>query len=151
MNEMTTTRQQRGTVPALMRDTFRQLLDEWMDGPLHELESTVGAWSPRTDIEKTDEGYVLHAEVPGVDADDIEITIEDNTVTVRGERRFYDERDEDGFNRIERRFGSFHRSIRLPEPINADAVEARHDNGVLTLTIPTREDAKARRIKVTPS
>lgn len=148
MGETAPTPTRPSDLPGVMRSTLRQLMDEWLDGPMHELESTAGAWSPRADIEETDEGFVLHAELPGVDPDDIEVTVEDNTVTVRGERRFYDERTEEGFRRIERRFGAFHRSIRLPAPVNADAIQARHDNGVLTVTIPMQADATPRRIKV---
>lgn len=119
--------------------------------------STAGAWSPALDVEEESDRFILHVELPGMQPDDVDITLEENVLTISGERRFYpdrarpsgdDERDTDGFRRVERRFGRFHRAVRLPDRVKADKVEARYDNGLLVITVPKAEEAMPRRIEV---
>jgi HSP20 family protein len=111
--------------------------------------ATAGAFAPALDVEETEEGYTLHVELPGVPADDVEVSLEENVLTVTGERRFYDDRSTDTFRRIERHVGRFHRSVRLPDRVHPDGVTATAKDGVLTITVPKAEDAKPRRIQVT--
>lgn len=134
-------------LPTLLSD-LEQLFEDRLR-PLAEETATSG-WAPRIDMEETEDSYVVHAELPGVEVDDISVSIDDDLLTVRGERHFYEEREEQGFTRRERRFGSFYRALRLPLPIDADAIEARQHNGVLTITVPKTEDTRSRRIEVTP-
>ncbi len=108
-----------------------------------------GGWSPELDIEETDDAYVLHVELPGVKPDDIEIGLEEDLLTIEGTRDFYDEREAEGFRRIERRFGSFHRAVRLPAQVDADEVRADHEDGMLTVTVPKAPQARPHRIEVT--
>lgn len=110
--------------------------------------ATAGAWSPVLDVEETDEAFVLHTEVPGVPPEDIQLSLDEGVLTVRGERRFYNDRTDDGFRRIERSFGAFHRAVRLPGPVDAQHIEATCANGVMTVTVPKAEEAKPRRIEV---
>jgi HSP20 family protein len=109
---------------ALLRDEmdrmFRQLL-----GRAGDEATAVGAWLPRVDVEETDEAYVVHAEVPGVNVDDIAVRIDEDMLIVDGERRFYEEKDEEGFRRIERSFGAFHRALRLPGHVESRKVSGR--------------------------
>ncbi len=112
--------------------------------------ATAGAWSPALDVEETADRFVLHVELPGVKPDDVDITLEENVLTISGERKFYDQREAEGFRRVERRFGRFHRAIRLPDRVNPDSVEARYQDGLLTVTVPKAEEAKPRRIEVQP-
>jgi HSP20 family protein len=111
--------------------------------------SPAGAFSPALDVEETEEGFTLHIELPGVDAENVEVSLEENVLTIAGERRFYDERDADGFRRIERHFGRFHRAVRLPDRVDPDGVSASYRDGLLTITVPKAEEAKPRRIQIT--
>jgi HSP20 family protein len=140
-------RRDEGMLPSL-RDEFENLMHEWFDRPFG-IETGTGAWAPRCDLEDTDKAYVMHVELPGVEPDEIEVSVEDHTLTVRGERRFYEEKAEDGFTRRERSFGSFYRAVRLPDSVDADSVDASHSNGVLTVTVPKAAETRARRIEVT--
>jgi HSP20 family protein len=113
-----------------------------------ERPATAGAWSPALDVEEDEERFTLHVELPGIDPNDVEVSLEENILTIGGERRFYGESSEEGFRRIERRFGRFHRSIRLPDRVAGDQVEARYKDGLLTVVVPKAEEAKPRRIEV---
>lgn len=111
--------------------------------------STAGAFSPSLDVEEDENGFTLFVELPGVDPSDVEITLEENVITIAGERAFYGKRSQDSFRRVERRFGTFHRAVRLPDRVDGERVEASYDQGLLTITVPKSEDAKPRRISVT--
>jgi HSP20 family protein len=113
-----------------------------------ERPATAGAWSPALDVEENQDGFVLHIELPGVRPADVEVSLEENILTVSGERSFYDERDTESFRRVERRFGRFHRAVRLPDRVSGDDVEAEFKDGMLTITVPKAEEAKPRRIEV---
>lgn len=109
---------------------------------------TAGAFSPALDVHEGPDAYTFYVELPGVTADEVEITLEENVLTIAGERAFYDEVDDDDFRRVERRFGRFHRSVRLPDRVAGDQVTARYGDGILTITVPKAEDAKPRRISI---
>jgi HSP20 family protein len=113
-----------------------------------ERPTTAGAWSPVLDVEESEDGFVLHVELPGVGPDDVEVSLEENILTITGERSFYRDRNADSFRRVERRFGRFHRSIRMPDRVDSDRVEASYKDGLLTITVPKAEEAKPRRIEV---
>lgn len=117
-------------------------------GTRGEGASSAGAWSPALDVEETEDGFVLHVELPGVSADDVEVALEENVLTISGQRDFYDDKAAEGFRRIERRFGRFHRAVRLPDRVAADDVAATYRDGLLTVTVPKAEEAKPRRIAV---
>jgi HSP20 family protein len=106
------------------------------------------AWAPPLDVHETADRFVITVELPGLGPDDVEISVEDNVLTLSGERRFYDERSENDFHRIERRFGSFARTLTLPSTADAEGIEASFDAGVLTISVPKREEAKPRKIEV---
>ncbi len=116
-----------------------------------ERPATAGAWSPALDVEEDEESFTLHVELPGVDPDDVEVSLEENVLTISGERGFYDEKESEGFRRIERRFGRFHRSVRMPDRVDGANVEARYKDGLLTIVVPKAEEAKPRRIEVKAS
>ncbi|MGC4174683.1 Hsp20/alpha crystallin family protein [Demequina sp.] len=107
-----------------------------------------GAFAPALDVEETDEGFTLHVELPGISPDDVNLSIEENVLTIAGERAFYSDKTTDGFRRVERRFGTFHRSVRLPDRVDPDAVTAAYADGIVTVTVPKAESAKPRRIQV---
>jgi HSP20 family protein len=110
--------------------------------------ASAGAFTPALDVEEDDERFILHVELPSVDPENVEVSLEENVLTIAGERRFYDDREAEGFRRIERHFGRFHRAVRLPDRVAADQVEANYRDGLLTITVPKAEEAKPRRIQV---
>ena len=107
-------------------------------------------WDLALDVAEHEESLVVQASVPGVNPDDLDIIISDNMLTIKGERKTDKSIDEGQYKIRERHYGSFARTINLPLPVNADAVDAAYENGVLTLTIQKAEDAKPHRIAVKP-
>jgi HSP20 family protein len=107
-----------------------------------------GAWNPSVDIYENKDHIVLEAELPGMNRDDFELTVENNVITLRGERQFEKKEDSDNYHRVERSYGSFTRSFTLPQTVSADTATAEYRNGVLRVTLPKREETKARRIQV---
>jgi HSP20 family protein len=106
------------------------------------------SWLPAIDVFDTKEAVVLKAELPGMDPDDIQIEVEDNVLTLKGERRFEEEVDEERYYRVERRYGSFQRSLALPQGMQAAAISAGYEDGVLTITVPKVEAEKPKRIEI---
>lgn len=107
-----------------------------------------GAWSPSVDIYENKEQIVLEAELPGMNREDFDLTVENNVITLRGERRFEKKEDTDNYHRVERAYGSFTRSFTLPNSVSGEGASADYRNGVLRVTLPKREETKARRIEV---
>ncbi len=105
-------------------------------------------WVPPVDVYESPERFVITMELPGVSPDEVDISIENSVLTVRGERSFYQQMAERDFHRIERRFGSFGRTVSLPSTADAERIEASFDAGVLQIEVPKREEAKPRKITV---
>jgi HSP20 family protein len=112
--------------------------------------ATATAWAPALDISERKDAYLVTVELPGVEADDLEITMEDGLLTIQGERHFAHDSSEQHFHRVERRYGAFRRSITLPAQVQAEQIEASVDNGVLQILVPKMEEAKPKRIQVRP-
>jgi HSP20 family protein len=108
------------------------------------------AWAPALDISERKDAYLVTVELSGVEADDLEITLEDGLLTIQGERHFAHDSSEQQFHRVERRYGAFRRSITLPAQVLAEQIEASFDNGVLQILVPKMEEAKPKRIQVRP-
>ena len=111
-------------------------------------EGSLSAWAPAVDIFETEHELVVKADLPDIDPKDLDIRVENNILTIRGERKFEKQVNEDKYLRVERSYGSFARSFTLANTVNAEAIKAEYQNGVLTLTIPKREEAKPKQIKV---
>ena len=111
-------------------------------------ESNLTAWAPAVDIFETEHELVVKADVPDVDPKDLDVNVENNILTIRGERKFEKNVNEENCLRIERAYGSFSRSFSLASSVNSEAIKADYQNGVLTLSIPKREEAKPKQIKV---
>ena len=124
----------------LFRDAF--------SSQLGETELSTRSWAPPVDIYETEDAIVLKAELPGVDPKDVEVRVEDNTLFLKGERKFEKEVKEQNYHRVERSYGSFARSFSLPNSISTDKVKAEFKDGMLTLTMPKREEAKPKTIKI---
>jgi HSP20 family protein len=111
---------------------------------------TATAWAPALDISERKDAYLVTVELPGVEADDLEITLEDGLLTIQGERHFAHDSSEQQFHRIERRYGAFRRAITLPAQVMAEGIQATAEDGVLQILVPKMEEATPKRIKVRP-
>jgi HSP20 family protein len=107
-----------------------------------------GSWSPNVDIYENKDHMVLEAELPGMKREDFDLSVENNVITLRGERHFVKKDDSDNYHRVERAYGSFTRSFTLPNTVSAEGATAEYKNGVLRVTLPKREETKARRIEI---
>ncbi len=107
-----------------------------------------GAWIPTVDIYENKDHIVLEAELPGMNREDFEVTVENNVLTLRGERRFEKKDDSDNYHRVERAYGAFTRSFTLPQTVAGEGAVAEYKNGVLRITLQKREEVKARRIEI---
>jgi len=112
--------------------------------------ATTTAWAPALDISERKDAYLATVELPGVEPDDLQITLEDGLLTIQGERHFAHDSTEQQFHRVERRYGAFRRAITLPAQVQAEQIEASFDNGVLQIVVPKMEEAKPKRIQVRP-
>ena len=118
------------------------------DGGRTGEESNLTPWAPAVDIYETEHELVVKADLPDVNPQDLDIRVENNILTIRGERKFENKVNEENYLRVERSYGSFSRSFQLANSVNSDAINADYQNGVLTLSIPKREEAKPKQIKV---
>ncbi|QHN02092.1 Hsp20/alpha crystallin family protein [Granulicella sp. WH15] len=107
-----------------------------------------GSFVPAVDVYEDAQKVVLKLEVPGIRQEDLDIRVENQTLTVKGERKFEAEEKEENFHRIERRFGSFVRSFTLPQTVDTAEVQAKYDNGVLAVTLPKKEAARPKQVKI---
>lgn len=128
-----------------MMDRMNQL----MDGIFGEgVESDAVAWGPAVDITENDDSFQITAELPGIRMDEVKISLENNVLTIKGEKKSEVTKNKRNYRRIERCYGQFQRSFNLPSSVNAEKVKAEMDNGVLTVTLPKAEEAKAREIPI---
>lgn len=105
-------------------------------------------WSPKVDIYETDNSYVLNAELPGLTKEEINIDLNDNTLTLKGEKKFEEKVEKESYVRVERSYGNFARSFVLSEDVNPEGITANYKEGVLEVTLPKKEEAKPKEIKV---
>jgi len=105
-------------------------------------------WLPTLNVSESDEAVRVTAELPGVNPKEVDISISDDLLTMRGEKKAEKEESDSDYHRIERSYGAFSRTVRLPAVIDADKVEATFKDGILTINLPKREEAKTRRVKV---
>jgi HSP20 family protein len=131
---------------ATLQEQFNRLFNDVL-GRTGE-ESNLTAWAPAVDIFETGHELVVKADLPDIDSKDLDIRVENNILTIRGERKFESKVSEDKYLRVERAYGSFRRSFSLANTVNSEAIKADYQNGVLTLTIPKREEAKPKQIKI---
>jgi len=112
--------------------------------------SRATAWAPALDISERKDAYLVTVELPGVEAEDLQITLDDGLLTIQGEQYFAHDSSEQHFHRVERRYGAFRRSITLPAQVIAEGIQASVDNGVLQILVPKMEEATPKRIKIRP-
>jgi HSP20 family protein len=136
----------------LLRSPFDRLFNQMLQsawGPQAGAEGVSGrAWSPAVDVKETQDALQFHVELPGLKKEDVEITIENNILTIAGERKFEKETKDENYHRLERSYGAFSRSFTLPTGVRSEQVEAKFENGVLAVTLPKQEESKPRKISI---
>ncbi len=129
-----------------LQDRLNRMFGPTLDDDDDQLAS--GQWTPPCDILENADAIVLRAEIPGVREDEIEIHVESGMLTLSGEKRFEKEEGEQSYHRIERAYGNFLRTFTLPRSIDAEAISAKYERGVLELTMPKRSETKPRQIRI---
>ena len=129
-----------------LQDQFNRLFNESFDRSWDEASLTT--WAPAVDIFETEQELVVKADLPDIKPEELDIRVENNILTIRGERKFEKKVEEKNYLRVERSYGSFSRSFSLANTVKTEAIKAEYKNGVLTLTVPKREEAKPKQIKV---
>ena len=135
---------------ATLQSEVNRLFNSAFDAPTQAGNGGGAArrWMPAMDLVETGDHFVLRADLPGLSEEDVKIEVEDDVLTISGERRSEHETKKEGYHRVERAFGSFSRSLTLPRGVNAEQVEASFDKGVLEVRIPKPEESKPRRISI---
>lgn len=111
-------------------------------------DSQATAWAPRVDVIDNDDAYLVHVDVPGVSKDNLKINYQDGVLSISGERKHESEEKENNYLRVERSYGRFDRSFKLPQSVDVDRIEAKYTDGVLTVTVPKAEESKPREISI---
>jgi len=136
-----------------MRDLFdlQRTLSDFFEGSYSKTtgeNTALNTWTPPVDIYEDENEFLLKIELPEMSKEDIKVNLNENTLSISGERKFENEEKRDGYHRVERRYGQFYRSFTLPPNVNTDAIGAQYKDGVLRLTLPKREEAKPKQISV---
>lgn len=131
-----------------IQDELNRLFGRTFNGVEPMRPAATGAWIPAMDVLETEDRFVVKLELAGIEPDDVEVAVEDSTLSVSGTREFSTETNEENYHRVERRYGSFSRSITLPQTVDTEKVEASFDKGVLTVEVPKVERAKPKKIQV---
>ena len=116
--------------------------------PASSDSSALTAWAPAVDIYETENELVIKADLPAVEEKDLDVRVENNMLTIRGERKFEQNVNEDNYLRVERTYGSFSRSFSLPNTVNTEAIKAEYKNGVLSIELPKRAESKPKQVKI---
>lgn len=133
----------RSTTPNVLSDMDDLIKRMWYGFPFHDLEDDLEiGWTPRLDVSETDEALEIIADLPGMDKNDIKVSLEDDLLTIKGERKEEREKKDKQYHTIERRSGSFYRALRLPVEVEMEKIAATFKDGVLTLTLPKTKDTK---------
>ncbi|MBM3295042.1 MAG: Hsp20/alpha crystallin family protein [Candidatus Aminicenantes bacterium] len=131
-----------------LRERMNRMFEDVFSGRTDDKEITASTWAPAVDIYETENDLVLSAEIPGLQEKDVEIKVEDNTLTLKGERRLEKETKEENYHRIERSYGSFYRAFTIPNSVDSERIQAEHENGVLRIVMPKRQELKPRTVKI---
>jgi len=131
-----------------MRKEMDRLWDSFMEGGLRRRTEEGGEWLPSLDVAETKNEVVVKAEVPGMDPKDIDISLSDGVLTIKGEKRQEKEEKEADYHLVERSYGSFIRSVQLPKEVKSDKISASYKDGILKISLPKSEEAKKKEIKI---
>ena len=134
---------------SLQQRINRMFEDGFGLAPVSEDTWSLSAWSPACDVYETENAIVVKAELPEVKKDDVHVSIENNVLTIRGERKFSEETSRENYHRVERAYGEFVRSFALPATLDSTNISAEFKDGVLRVSLPKREEAKPKQIEIT--
>tara|TARA_R110001592_G_scaffold67138_1_gene206036 strand:+ start:386 stop:829 length:444 start_codon:yes stop_codon:yes gene_type:complete len=139
------------TGPSSLRrlsDEFNRMLSQWPAFGDTDASIVASNWTPAVDIKEEDKRFLVTADIPGVDPNDIEVTMENGTLSIRGERKDEKKEEKDGYRRVERFSGSFYRRFTLPDTADADKIKARANNGVLEIEIGKSKEKQSKKVKI---
>ena len=145
---MAVMRYHRGSDFDVLRREMSRLFDDFLPARSANDQQESSVWAPRADLSETDEAYVIALDLPGIDRNDLEITVEEGTLKVSGERSMREDHEQGQFHRIERSYGRFYRSFNFGPNVDSDNIDATFDDGVLTIRVGKAEEQKPRRIEV---
>ena len=131
-----------------LRNEMDRLWDEYFGAGRRGLEPLEEAWLPAVDVSESEDKITVKAEIPGLEAKDIDISMSGDTLTIKGEKKTETEEKEENYHVVERSYGSFRRVMKLPAMVDADKVEATYKNGVLTVVLPKKEEVKPKAIEI---
>ena len=134
-----------------LRERMNVLFGDVYSSRGEDKDLIASTWNPSVDIYEHNGNLVLTAEVPGLDENDIEVKLEDSTLTIKGERKYEKEVNEENYHRVERSYGSFSRSFSLPQNIDQDKIKAESENGILKIPMPKKAELKPKKVKVLKS
>jgi HSP20 family protein len=132
-----------------LQDRINRAFRESYSGGAHDESLTTSSFAPAVDVYEDEHQVTLKIEVPGIDEKDIDVRVENDTLTVHGERKIEKEEKEENYRRVERQYGSFTRTFTLPQTVDTEKVSATYDKGVLKVALPKKAEAKPKQIKVT--
>ncbi len=131
---------------------FTKEWEEWINEASKAMSPREGldnaTWTPKVDVVENEDSYVVNADIPGMNKEDIKIDIDDNTLTIKGEKKLENKEEKENYIRIERSYGSFFRTFALSENVDRENIKANYKDGVLELTLPKKEEAKPKQIEV---
>ena len=133
---------------SIMQERMNRMFDDAGRGWRGDEPSSTTTWSPAVDIYETENEIMVHAELPGVDRQDIALSLEKNVLTLKGERRFEKETKQENYHRIERAYGGFSRSFSIPAIVDEEKIRAEYKDGILRISLPKKEQVKAKQIQI---
>jgi HSP20 family protein len=131
-----------------IQDEVNRLFDDFLGRPLLRTEWSEEVWSPSVDISETEDNVIIKAEMPGLNKDDVKISLQDNTLTLMGEKKQEKVEKDANYHRVERSYGVFNRSFTLPTSVKSDKIKATYKDGILSITLPKTEEVKPKEIPI---
>jgi HSP20 family protein len=137
-----------------IQDEMNRLFDDFFGrspgsiGPISKQEWTEGVWTPSVDVSESKDNVIINVEIPGMSKDDVKVSVQDNVLTLSGERKQEKEEKDTSYHRIERSYGSFSRSFTLPTSVQPDKVKASYKDGILKIVLPKSEEVKPKQILI---
>ncbi|MYF99084.1 Hsp20/alpha crystallin family protein [Candidatus Poribacteria bacterium] len=131
-----------------LHNEMGRLFGDLLSSQENDVDTENASWIPTVDISESENTYEIHAELPGVTENDVNISVTDNLLTIKGEKQVQENTDNKNYHRVERRYGSFKRSFTLPRLVNTSEIKAGFKDGILSLTIPKAEEAKPKEIQI---
>ena len=131
-----------------IQDEVNRLFDDFLGRPLLRTEWSEEVWSPSVDISETEDNVIIKAEMPGLNKDEVKISLQDNTLTLMGEKKLEKVEKDANYHRVERSYGVFNRSFTLPTSVKSDKIKATYKDGILSITLPKTEEVKPKEIPI---